>query len=442
MALSCGRSLAFPSKLINYSTDATGPRGPEPPRERLPVALKSILRKYSQFVRQPDVARLLAVALVTRMPVGMVGFSMLMFLRESLGNFALAGTAVGANFIAMALTAPILGRIIDRHGPRRLLWITGTVQPLALLGILAGVKLGLSFGFVVASAACAGAFATPITTLTRAVWRQRFEREEDRRTAFALDAVAIEINFTAGPAVMAAILAGAGATAAFSVAIAAAFLAIVVFTASPALRYFRRETGVRRHMLGPLTEPRLWIVFAATFGLTVAFGFLEVGYPAYATALGYPALGGLLLGVNSLGSAVGGALYGGLHFKSPVERQFSAAMGLMAVPLALHAIASPTAVFAVVAFLAGALIAPSIAAQSTLVSRLAPSHYAAEAFTWSSTFIVSGLGAGMALGGQNVEHAGVRVPFAIGAAIVAAMAALALALAPSRRRLPAAQAHD
>ena len=404
--------------------------------------MKSILDKYSQFVRQPDVARLLAVAVVSRMPVGMVGFSMLMFLRQSLGSFALAGTAVGANFIAAAITAPILGRIIDRHGPRRLLWITGTVQPLSLVAILAGVKLGLAFGFVVAAAACAGAFASPITTLTRAVWRQRFEREEDRRTAFALDAVTIEINFTAGPAIMAAILATAGATAAFSVAIAASIVALLVFTTSPAFGYFRRETGVRRHLLGPLTEPRLWIVFAATFGLTIAFGFLEVGYPAYATALGLPAIGGLLLGISSLGSAVGGAMYGGLHFKAPVERQFAAAMALMVVPLLLHTFVSPLALFAGVAFLAGALIAPSIAAQSTLVSRLAPSHYAAEAFTWSSTFIISGLGAGMAVGGQLVERAGVRVPFAIGAAIVAAMALLALALGPARRTIGTAPAQD
>jgi MFS family permease len=404
--------------------------------------LKTILAKYSEFVRQPDVARLLAVAVVTRMPVGMVGFSMLMFLRASLGSFALAGTAVGANFIALAVAAPIMGRIIDRHGPRRLLWVTGIVQPLAFLTILASAKLGLPFAVVVASAACAGAFAPPITTLTRAVWRQRFEREEDRRTAFALDAVTIEINFTAGPAIMAAILASAGPTPAFCVAIGAVILGTLTFTMSPALRYFRRETGVQRHLLGPLAEPRLWILFAATFGLTVAIGFLEVGYPAYATALGMPAVGGLLLGINSLGSALGGAIYGGLHFKAPVERQLAGAMALMVVPLLLHTVVAPGALFALVAFLAGALIAPSIAAQSTLVSRLAPSHYAAEAFTWSSTFIVSGLGAGLALGGQIVEHAGVRVPFAIGAAIVAAMALLTLALAPAGRALAGAPARD
>ena len=41
--------------------------------------MKKIARKYVDFVRQPDVARLLVVALLSRMPIGMVGFSMLMF---------------------------------------------------------------------------------------------------------------------------------------------------------------------------------------------------------------------------------------------------------------------------------------------------------------------------------------------------------------------------
>lgn len=394
--------------------------------------MKRILRKYVQFVRQPDVTRLLLVAILARMPVGMMGFAMVMFLREALGSFALAGSAVGINFVAMATTAPILGRLIDRYGPKRLLVVTGVVQPLALAGILLGAHNGLAFVWVGAAAAVAGAFASPITTLTRTFWRQRFERDEDRRTAFALDAVTIEINFTLGPAIVAVILAWVGATAAFAVAIATVVTSVLVFTASPALRYFEVQEDARRHLLGPLTEPRLLLVFATTFGLAVGFGLLEVGYPAYATALGRPALAGVLLAVNSFGSAVGGSVYGGLHFRAPVERQLAAAMGLMAVPLLLHAFVQPIALFAVVAFFAGALIAPSIAAQSVLVSRLAPSRYATEAFTWSSTFIVSGIGTGMALAGQLVEALGVRVPFAVGSAVLAAMALLTLTLSVPR----------
>ena len=400
--------------------------------------MKRFLQRYVEFVREPDVARLLIVALLSRMPVGMLGFAMLMFLRQSLGNFTLAGTAVGCHLIAMAIAAPMIGRFVDRFGARIPLMVTGTVQPLALLGVMAATLRGLPFPVIAACAALAGGFATPITTLTRTAWRHRFHSEEDRRTAFALDSVMIEINFTLGPAIIAAILAWAGATVAFATAIGCVVFSLAMFFLSPALRYFKRGEAMQRHLLGPLTEPRLLLVFAATFGLCMAFGLLEVGYPAFATALAAPALGGVLLSVNSVGSATGGAIFGGLHLKSRVERQFAAAMGLMTVPLLLHAIFLQPIAWGVLAFCAGLLIAPSIASQSVLVSRLAPVKYATEAFTWSSTFIVSGLGAGMALGGLLVETTGIRSAFATGAALVAAMSILALQITPAPAAKPAA----
>ena len=389
-----------------------------------PDSLKRIVRKYAEFIRQPDVARLLLVALFARMPIGMVGFSMLMFLRDTLGSFALAGSAVGINFIAMAAFAPVQGRLIDRQGPMRMLVLTGIVQPLALIGILASADAGLGFATVAFFAALAGIFASPITTLTRTIWRHRFDTEDDRRTAFALDAVSIEVNFTLGPAVIGIVLAMWGSIFAFGLAIAAVVASAAIYLASGVLRLFKRVAASDRHLLGPLTEPRLWLVFIATFGLTMCFGLLEVGYPAYATSLAMPAVAGLLLAINSLGSALGGTLYGGLHLRASIERQFAAAMGLMSMPLFLHALVFEPVVFALVAFMAGALIAPSITAQSVLVSRLAPAKYATEAFTWSSTFIVSGIGAGMALGGALVEAFGIRSAFAAGGAIMLAMAGL------------------
>lgn len=419
------RSLTFPSKVINYSA------------RRSP--LKGIARKYAAFVRQPDVGRLLFASLFTRMPVGMVGFAMLMFLRDALGSFALAGSAVGINFVAMAVTSPIQGRLIDRYGPKRVLAVTSVVSPLALIALLHTASSAAPFAAVAASAAVAGAFATPITTLTRTVWRHMFKAEEDRRTAFSLDAVTIEVNFALGPAISALLLSTFGPTVSFSVAIFVVVAAVMIFLASPAMRHLPAgNPHAPRHLLGPLADGRLVRVFATTFGLTLCFGLLEVGYPAFGTALAAPALGGILLSVNSLGSATGGALYGGLHFRAPVERQFAAAMGLMSLPLLLHAWIDAILPFAIVAFFAGALIAPSIAAQSVLVSRLAPARHATEAFTWSSTFIVSGLGAGMALGGWLVESVGVKAAFLAGAAIAAAMALLACTIPSSAAAAPAA----
>jgi len=397
-----------------------------------------VFRKYLAFLSQPDVARLFILALFARMPIGMVGFSMLMFLREASGTFELAGSAVGAGFIAMAIAAPIQGRLIDRYGPRSVLRVTGIAHPLTLAAILASAKLGMPFAVTIACSALSGIFVSPITTLTRTLWRVRFEREDDRRTAYALDAVTIEINFTLGPAIIAVLLATFGATVAFSVSIAVVFASFLLYYTSRAMSYFKADPTAERHMLGPLTEPRLWIVFIATFGLTLCFGLIEVGYPAYATALSVPALAGILLAINSAGSAFGGMLYGGLHFKSPVERQFAAALGVMALPLLIHVFFQEPGAFAITAFCVGALIAPSIAAQNVLVSRLAPEMYATEAFMWSSTFIVSGLGAGMALGGVLVENVSLRANFATGAAVVAAMSLLALAMDASSARTPRA----
>jgi MFS family permease len=392
-------------------------------------------QRYLQFVSQPDVASLLLVALFARMPIGMVGFSMLMFLRESLGAFDLAGSAVGITFVAMAIGAPIQGRLIDRYGPRSVLRITGVMQPLALAGILASAELGWPFAALVVFSALSGLFASPITTLTRTLWRHRFTQEEDRRVAYALDAVTIELNFTLGPAIVAGILATLGATTAFAASIAVVVFSFLIFTSSRTLDYFKVEPHAERHLLGPLTEPRLWVVFIATAGVTTCFGLLEVGYPAYGTLLVFPALGGVLLAINSLGSAAGGTLYGGLNFRAPIERQFAGALGLMSLPLVVHAVFMQPVAFAITAFFAGALIAPSIAAQNVLVSRLAPAQYATEAFTWSSCFILLGLGAGMAMGGALVEHVGLRANFAAGAVLVAGMALLTVfALAPSSPR--------
>jgi len=403
--------------------------------------LKGIARKYVEFARRPHVGRLLVVAFFSRMPIGMVGFSMLMFLREALGNYALAGLAVGINFVSMAIAAPIQGRIIDRKGPDTLLKVTGVVTTSALCGVAWAALTKQPFLVIAALASLAGLFASPITTLTRTIWRHLFDDEDDRRTAFAMDAVLIEINFTIGPAIAAGILAAFGATAAFAFAIGVVVFSVTVYVASGVVKLLKRVAGAERHLLGPLTEWRLCLLFVATFGAALAFGTLEVGYPAYGTHLATPAIAGILLAVNSIGSAVGGALYGGMHFKAPIEKQYGTILALMSIPFFLHLPLWSPVPFSIVAFLAGALIAPSITAQSVLVSRFAPAKYATEAFTWSSTFIVSGLGAGMAIGGTLVETTGLPAAFALGGLSAACMSILVLLALPVRAPV-AARAGD
>jgi hypothetical protein len=199
--------------------------------------------------------------------------------------------------------------------------VTGIVSPAALLVMWVAQPLGLSPAHVTAVAVIAGAFAPPITVLTRTMWRHRFESDADRKTAFALDAVLIELAFTAGPALIALLLAVGSPAIAFGAPFFFTLLAVPTFLASPALRYWKRELHGERHLLGPLREGRLVTVYATTFLITASLGLLEIGYPGFAAQAGSAPLAGVLLAVNSVGSAVGGLAFGALHWRLAPPRQ-------------------------------------------------------------------------------------------------------------------------
>jgi MFS family permease len=390
--------------------------------------LGQVLEQYRMFFRLPDSKSIALATFVSRMPYGMLAFALLMFLRDATHSFALAGAAVGIYFVAMAITSPVMGRVIDRTGPIWPLRITGVMQPLSLLAIYIVASYGGSLALIFATAALAGGFAVPIAVLTRTLSRHRFDDEHMRRVAFAVDSILIELNYTMGPAVAAAILATYNAGVAYLTSIGVLVVGVLAFMRSPSLKYWKQQPHAERHLLGPLTEPRLLILLTATFGLSFGFGVLEVAYPAYATALNATVLSGMLLGLCSAGSAMGGVAYGGLQFPWRMERQFSTVLAIIALMLLAHTASDARSFFLVIAFAAGCAIAPAITMQSLLVSRYAPPKYATEAFTWSSTFIVVGIGFGTASTGWIVEHWSLNHAFYIGASAVGVAALLALGL--------------
>lgn len=386
--------------------------------------MKRFYQPYIDFLRLPDVAVLFAVAAFARLPVSMTALALTLYLRATLGDFARAGSVVGVYFIAMAMVAPVLGRLIDRIGPRLPLRVTGWLQPLALLGIWLAARQQWGFGAVMAAAVIAGLLPPPITIITRTLWRHRFNDDSERRMAYSLDSVMTELNFTLGPAAMGLLAAATSTSAALLVAIAANFIAFLLFMRSSSLRYWQQDAGGLRHWLGPLRDRRLINYFLLGFGLTFCLGLFEVGYPAYALGIAAPVWAGLLIALNGLGSALGGALYGTWHGRS-VEQQYAIAVSFLVVPFVLHALVPVLPVFVIVAFVGGVAVAPALTSLTLMTTRRAPALYATEAMTWSSTFIISGLGAGMGGAGLIIEHWSLTTMFWAGAAIAAAMAACA-----------------
>jgi MFS family permease len=236
------------------------------------------------------------------------------------------------------------------------------------------------------------------------------------------------------------LLAIASPRAAFGVAVAFAAIAVPTFVASPALRYWRHEPHAERHLLGPLTESRLIVVYATMFLLTVGLGLLEIAYPGFATKVNEPPLAGWLIATNSMGSALGGLAYGAMTVVRAPERQLRGMLALLALPLALSAIVTSAVLLAFVGFVAGLCIAPAFTIATLLISSYAPARYATEAFTWSATCIVSGIGVGNAIGGAMLERLEPAAVFfaSSGTIAVAALVAALLGAATGQRRRRAA----
>jgi len=390
-----------------------------------------LLSRYSTLFAEAGVARFALLAFLARLPIGTLGIATLLHVQALTGSIAFAGSVVGAQMVATAGMAPVFGRIIDRRGPYGILTLTALVAPAAILLVYFAGPLALTRAAILAAAIASGAFMPPVPTLIRTLWRYRFDDESRRRTAYAVDSVGIELTFTLGPALVGWLVAVATPRAAHLLAFVFTLCAVPLLIASGGLRWWKAPATVARDLLGPLRTRKLLVLYATTFALTTSFGAIEVGYPGFAGTIDVAVWGPALIAVCSVGSALGGIAYGGMHFTRPVERQIPLSVGLLALPLALHMTTTSPWGLAVLAFVAGLMIAPSLTGVTLLVSRYAPSQYVTEAFTWSQTAIVTGVGCGMALGGALIERFGPNGAFAL--AMIAALVSAAFALGLARR---------
>jgi predicted MFS family arabinose efflux permease len=137
-----------------------------------------------------------------------------------------------------------------------------------------------------------------------------------------------------------------------------------------------------------------------------------------------------------VGSGVGGLIYGARLRRAPLVRVHLRMAVLLPFGLAPLAFASSLPVMALLAFPAGAFIAPLIATRNELAGHVAPPGSETEAFTWPLTALVSGVSLGAAAAGALVDATSWRVPLIVGTCTAAVGAAIAI----SRRRTLEAQA--
>jgi hypothetical protein len=259
----------------------------------------------------------------------------------------------------------------------------------------------------------------------RTYFRKRLADDRLLAAAYSLESVLIELVFIAGPMLVAIIVATASPALAVLFAAACGGAGSLLFRASPALRAWTVAPRPRAGLLGPLAEPQFITLVAVILCYAMAFGLLEIGITAYAAEQDRPALAGVLLGLMSSGSALGGLAYGSRSWRFPLQRQFAAILALMGLGLAALALPWGPWTFAALTVVAGVVMAPALIMQSMLVAKAAGTGNVTEAFTWSTSALLGGIGAGLAAGGTLLEVWPSPAAFAAaaGAALAAAVAA-------------------
>jgi MFS family permease len=372
-----------------------------------------------------------AVSVLGRLPIGITGLAILLLVQHSTSSFARGGLASGCYVAGLAAVAPALGRLIDRYGPRPTLMAASVLFPAALCGLVLAVRAEAA-GLVLLLSAAAGATFPPITVCIRTYLKRRFGDQALLATAYSLESVLIELIFIAGPMLVALFVAFASADVAVISAAATGCVGTLLFLRSPALQGWEINRRTRYSLLGPLAERGFAPLIAVILAYSTAFGLLEIGITAYATERGRPALAGVLLGLMSAGSALGGLAYGSRTWGPPLNRQFASALALMGLGLAVLALRWQPWAFGFWCVLAGVIMAPALIMQAMLVARIAAPEHSTEAFTWSTSALLSGVGLGLAFGGALLEMLDSRSAFA--AAALMALGASAGAALGLRRR--------
>lgn len=389
------------------------------------------LARYATLLERPELRRTIVASVIGRLPIGILGLAILLATQASSGSFGLAGAVAACYLAGLAAMAPVLGRVIDRSGPARTLLVSTLVFPATLVTLVAALRFGAPLWTAFALAALAGASFPPITVCLRTFLRQRLLEEAQLATAYSLESVLIEIIFIIGPMLVALFVAYLSAGVAILFAAGCGLAGTLLFLRSPVIAHWRIEERRAPSLAGPLAVRGFVPLLAVILAYSGAFGLLEIGVTAFAAEAGMPALAGLILGLMSVGSAAGGLAYGSRSWRLSLPRQFALMLLLMGTGIAALGLIGNALVFTVLGVAAGVVMAPALIIQSMLVARTAPPHYATEAFTWSTSCLLTGVGLGLGAGGLLLERANSGAVFATAGAV--SMGAAVLAYASLRR---------
>ena len=93
------------------------------------MAVTAQRTSLADLLRVPGFAPLFLASMAGRLPASALGLVLILRTRELTGSFAAGGAVAGAYALANGVTAPLLGRLVDRRGQGAVLVPSALVAP-------------------------------------------------------------------------------------------------------------------------------------------------------------------------------------------------------------------------------------------------------------------------------------------------------------------------
>jgi MFS family permease len=390
--------------------------------------------RQPSILSAPGARALLGSSILARLPFAMFSLALLVHARDVTGSYAIAGLVSGAYAVASAISAPMLGGLVDRRGQTSVL-VGGAGATAAALVADGLLGAGAPAALLVALGAATGVSSPPLAACVRSLLPAIAPDPRRLPALFALESTILEVTFVAGPPLalgLGSLWSSGGALIVCGLVILGGTLA---FAVQPASRRWQPDPARARRRGGSLRAPAMRTLVGISLGTGTVFGATEVGVTAAAHALGAAGAAGPLLGLWGAGSLIGGVVATRLGGSARDVRGLIPLLVALAITHGALFMTTRSVVAAgVVITLAGATIAPTASSMYAMVDAAAPAGTRTEAYSWLLTASLVGASLGMSAAGVLAQHAGVQAPFAL-VGVAGGLAVLAAVLGSDR--LPA-----
>ncbi|AMM20089.1 MFS transporter [Frondihabitans sp. PAMC 28766] len=352
---------------------------------------------FSNLLKTPGVARIIAAQLTARFPFGMLSLAFLLHVEHNTHSYGAAGIVLAATSVGQAISGPLTSRWMGVWGMRPVLMLTLAVCLVSLV-VFALAPLTLPLYMVVGFVA--GLSVPPVQPAVRTIY-PKMVTSSQLTPLFSLDASAQEIIWVAGPVITTFVGTQIGTT--YAILLAALFLigGGAWFIASPELGRVRIPQS-KRAFGKVLQRPTVLLSTIAGFLLIGTCSAVEAGVIS-AFGDGSPN-SGFVLAVFAIGSLAGGLILGHLPvgpWALPIR------MVIVFVGITLTVFMPTSFVWLCVTLvIAGVGIAPALAVMFAIISSSVRFSDTAEAYGWAGTGQLIGAAIGSAIAGALIDKTG------------------------------------